>query len=38
MNMRAAGTKQSLLRNVMMIAAHVIWGVGTAITADFLER
>jgi uncharacterized membrane protein YagU involved in acid resistance len=38
MNMRAAGTRQSLQRNIMMVAAHLIWGSTTAMTTDLLEQ
>jgi len=33
-----AATEEPLRRNVMMVAAHVIWGATTGIVADRLER
>ena len=38
MKMSEAATKESLRRNVLMIAAHLIWGTALGITQDFLER
>ena len=32
----ASGTEQPLRRNILMIAAHVVWGSVTAVVADLL--
>jgi hypothetical protein len=38
MEFSAASTAEPLRRNILMIAAHMVWGSVTALVADFLEH
>lgn len=38
LRMEQSATEEPLRRNLMMVAAHVVWGATTGIVTDMLER